>query len=155
LDYINNAAPADKPFFLVASLVNPHDVLFYPKNFNNSYNDPSLLVGDIKLPPTVNENITYPNKPSVQYNFYKVFELSGALTTTQDKLNYLNFYGNLMKMQDNYLGQVMDALEARGMLDNTVIIRTSDHGEMGLSHHGLRQKNFNFYEQSLRVSTML
>jgi len=32
-----------------------------------------------------------------------------------------------------------------------LIIRTSDHGEMGLAHGGLRQKNFNFYEEALRV----
>ena len=37
------------------------------------------------------------------------------------------------------------------MLENTLIIRTSDHGEMGLTHGGQRQKNFNFYEESIRV----
>ena len=31
------------------------------------------------------------------------------------------------------------------------MIRTSDHGEMGLAHGGMRQKNFNVYEESLRV----
>jgi arylsulfatase A-like enzyme len=36
-------------------------------------------------------------------------------------------------------------------MDDTVVIRTADHGEMGLAHGGLRQKNFNFYEESLRV----
>ena len=32
------------------------------------------------------------------------------------------------------------------------MIRTSDHGEMGLAHGGLRQKNFNVYEETMRVS---
>jgi arylsulfatase A-like enzyme len=36
-------------------------------------------------------------------------------------------------------------------MENTLIIRTSDHGEMGMAHGGMRQKNFNFYEESLRV----
>ena len=36
-------------------------------------------------------------------------------------------------------------------MDDTLIIRTSDHGEMGLAHGGMRQKNFNFYEETLRV----
>jgi arylsulfatase A-like enzyme len=44
-----------------------------------------------------------------------------------------------------------EALETEGLLENTLIIRSSDHGEMGLAHGGLRQKNFNFYEESLRV----
>jgi choline-sulfatase len=37
------------------------------------------------------------------------------------------------------------------LYDDTLVIRTADHGEMGLAHGGLRQKNFNFYEESLRV----
>ena len=36
-------------------------------------------------------------------------------------------------------------------MDNTLIIQTSDHGEMGMAHGGMRQKNFNFYEETLRV----
>jgi choline-sulfatase len=31
------------------------------------------------------------------------------------------------------------------------VVRTADHGEMGLAHGGLRQKNFNFYEEATRV----
>ena len=37
------------------------------------------------------------------------------------------------------------------MLDNTLVIATADHGEMGTAHGGMRQKNFNFYEESMRV----
>jgi choline-sulfatase len=64
---------------------------------------------------------------------------------------YLNFYGNLMRSSDDYLVQVLDALDANGLTDDTLVIRTADHGEMGLAHGGLRQKNFNFYEESLKV----
>ena len=56
-----------------------------------------------------------------------------------------------MRSSDNYLVEVLDKLESHGMLDDTLIIRTSDHGEMGLAHGGLRQKNFNFYEETLKV----
>ena len=38
-----------------------------------------------------------------------------------------------------------------GLSDDTLIIRTADHGEMGLAHGGMRQKNFNFYEEATRV----
>src|SRR5213076_1680967 len=63
----------------------------------------------------------------------------------------INFYGNLMKLVDGYLVDVLNALEAQNLLENTLVIRTSDHGEMGLAHGGLRQKNFNYYEESTRV----
>ena len=56
-----------------------------------------------------------------------------------------------MRSSDNYLVDVLDKLEETGLLDDTLIIRTADHGEMGLTHGGLRQKNFNFYEEATRV----
>jgi arylsulfatase A-like enzyme len=67
------------------------------------------------------------------------------------KRAYLNFYGNLIKSSDAYLVQVLDTLTEQGLLDGTVVIRTSDHGEMGMAHGGMRQKNFNCYEETLRV----
>ena len=62
-----------------------------------------------------------------------------------------NFYGNLQRHVDQYVVQVMDTIEEAGLLDDTVVIATSDHGEMGMSHGGLIQKCFNFYEETMRV----
>ena len=56
-----------------------------------------------------------------------------------------------MRSSDSYLVNVLDKLEETGLLDNTLVVRTADHGEMGLAHGGLRQKNFNFYEEATRV----
>jgi arylsulfatase A-like enzyme len=56
-----------------------------------------------------------------------------------------------MRSSDSYLVNVLDKLEQTGLLDDTLIVRTADHGEMGLTHGGLRQKNFNFYEEAIRV----
>ncbi len=56
-----------------------------------------------------------------------------------------------MRSSDTYLVNVLDKLEETGLLDDTLIVRTADHGEMGLTHGGMRQKNFNFYEEATRV----
>jgi arylsulfatase A-like enzyme len=149
LQYINSHAAQQQPFFLVVSLINPHDVLLYPKNYVAAGYDDTWLEGTIRLPPTINEDLS--TKPTVQRQFLKLFNLTGRLTTPQMKRSYLNFYGNLMKATDAYLANVLDALATTGLLDNTVVVRTSDHGEMGLAHGGLRQKNFNVYEESTRV----
>jgi choline-sulfatase len=90
-------------------------------------------------------------KPIVQREFRALMDFAGPLPTPQMKRNYINFYGNLIKSSDAYLVNVLDTLQSRGLLDNTLVIRTADHGEMGLAHGGLRQKNFNVYEESLRV----
>lgn len=150
LEYLRSAAAQQQPFFLVVSLVNSHDVLFYPtENFILAGYDPSWLQGDIQPPETVDEDLT--TKPVVQREFLALFNLMGAVDTPEKQVKYLNFYGNLMKASDQYLVDVLHALDETGLRDNTVIIRTADHGEMGLAHGGLRQKNFNFYEESLRV----
>jgi choline-sulfatase len=150
LQYIDSVATGQQPFFLIISLVNPHDVLFYPsKTFEESGYDSSWLAGDIEVPPTNEEDLS--TKPTVQEEFLKIFNLTGKPKKEAEKRAYLNFYGNLMRSSDNYLVEVLNKLEAKGLYEDTLIIRTSDHGEMGLSHGGLRQKNFNFYEESLKV----
>jgi choline-sulfatase len=150
LQYLDSVATTQQPFFLVISLVNPHDVLFYPsRTFDESGYDSSWLAGDIEIPPTNDEDLS--TKPSVQEEFLKIFNLTGKPKSDAEKRGYMNFYGNLMRSSDNYLVEVLNKLEAKGLYEDTLIIRTSDHGEMGLSHGGLRQKNFNFYEETLKV----
>jgi choline-sulfatase len=149
LRYLNSRAPQQQPFFMVISLVNPHDVLFYPMVYLDAGYDDSWLQGTIGLPATVGEDLL--TKPIVQREFRALMDFAGPLPTPQMKRNYINFYGNLIKSSDAYLVNVLDTLKSRGLLDNTLVIRTADHGEMGLAHGGLRQKNFNVYEESLRV----
>lgn len=150
LEYLRSEAARQQPFFMVISLVNPHDVLFYPSTCRKAgYESKSWFEGDIGLPATVDEDLS--TKPSVQQEFLDLFNLTGALSDKEMQREYLNFYANLMKVSDDYLVRVLDALDDTGLMDDTVVIRTSDHGEMGLAHGGLRQKNFNFYEESLKV----
>jgi choline-sulfatase len=150
LEYLTSEAAQQQPFFLIVSLVNPHDVLAYPKIYETGgYNDSDLL-GDIGLPETVHEDLS--NKPTAQRAALTFMDIGlGLLPTDQDKRNYLNFYGNLMKESDAYLVDILDTLEAQNLMNNTLIIKTSDHGEMGMAHKGMRQKIFNFYEETLRV----
>jgi choline-sulfatase len=150
LEYLHSAAAREQPFFLVVSLVNPHDVLFYPTDsFEEAGYTDSWLLGDIEPPATVGEDLS--TKPVVQREFLALFNQMGSLDDEGMMRNYLNFYGNLMKSSDAWLVDVLQALDEKGLRDNTVVIRTADHGEMGLAHGGLRQKNFNAYEESLKV----
>jgi choline-sulfatase len=149
VQYLSSTAAQSQPFFMVVSLVNPHDVLFYPKTYASGGYDQSWLQGEIEVPKTANEDLS--TKPSVQAQFLKLFNASGPIPTAQMKRNYLNFYGNLMKASDAYLMKILQTLAKAGLLDNTLVIATADHGEMGTTHGGMRQKNFNFYEESTRV----
>ena len=56
---------------------------------------------------------------------------------------------------DRNLGRLVDALgdadDPGSLRSRTVVVRCADHGEMGLSHGGLRQKMFNVYEETINV----
>jgi arylsulfatase A-like enzyme len=149
LQFLTERASTTQPFCLIISLVNPHDVLLYPNTYIDGGYDDSWLEGDIEPPRTVDEDMS--SKPTAQQDFLKLSNALGVLNTLQKKRNYINFYGNLIKVVDSYLVDVMDTLDTLGLTDDTVVIRTADHGELGLAHGGMRQKNFNAYEEGLRV----
>ncbi len=158
-----------KPFAMVVSLVNPHDVLAYPLTWGEGDPDTyfgysaDMIKGDIDiLPPTVNEPITGSMtadgydfsgnyKPQIQREWLRAQVGAQPLPTDQLKLNYLNFYGNLMKIADSQMGEVINTLAKQGEVNSTMFVSTADHGEMGMSHGGMVQKMFNAYEESIRV----
>jgi arylsulfatase A-like enzyme len=59
-----------------------------------------------------------------------------------------NYYG-LIREIDDWVGEIMNTLDEHNLTDNTLIIFTSDHGEM-LGAHGMREKNV-FYEESAHI----
>ena len=63
-----------------------------------------------------------------------------------------HYYANV-SMIDTQVGKILDSLEQRGVLDNTMIIFTSDHGDC-LNDHGHSQK-WTMYEQSVRVPAIV
>ena len=63
-------------------------------------------------------------------------------------------YYAMIELIDDNVGRMLDALEGSGQLDNTVVIFTSDHGEM-LGDHGLLLKGCRFYEGLVRVPLII
>jgi choline-sulfatase len=149
--YLKEAAKQDQPFFLTASMVNPHDVLAYPSNFEDfGYTDDYLKSTGITRPETADERLK--TKPAIQNRYVKFCELAGlAPSTADEQTNYLNFYGNLMRETDAHLVSILDTLDQLKLTENTLVIVTADHGEVGTAHGGMIQKNFNIYEETLRV----
>ncbi len=119
LEYLGGQAAKEQPFCMVISLVNPHDVLFYPNTYEEGGYNKSWLEGAIRPPATVSESLT--SKPRVQKEFLEIFNVGGGkISTPEMQRKYLNFYGNLMKSSDDYLVNVLDALETSGLLEEYV-----------------------------------
>lgn len=144
-----------KPFAMVVSLVNPHDVLAYPNSMDEFGYGDEWLKGDIDLlPPTFTENKRDNFKPSIQSQWTELQALNGQLFDEAGALNYLNFYGNLLKVADAQIGEVVNLLRKpryRSELKNTMLVSTSDHGEMATSHGSMVQKMFTAYDEAIKV----
>jgi choline-sulfatase len=106
--------------------------------------------------PSRDENLATNNKPTAQAQtlLYLAAGL-GVLPTDLEKRNYVNFYAYLQKVVDAHIGTVLDALEAQGLWDSTIVIRAADHGELGLAHGGLRQKMFNAYHEAINIPLVI
>jgi arylsulfatase A-like enzyme len=71
-----------------------------------------------------------------------------------EKIRYMisNYYG-LIRELDDWVGKILDKLDELELTEHTLIVFTSDHGEM-LGAHGLREKNV-FYEESAHIPLIL
>ncbi len=150
------AAPdLPEPFCLIVSLVNPHDVLGYPASYaGGGYRREQFSDLPVDLPATAGEDLR--EKPTA-HALLKLGQTSylGPLRTRAEQLDYVRFYAHLHSLVDAKIGRLLAALgdpgDPRSLRSRTVVARFSDHGEMGLSHGGLRQKMFNAYEETVRV----
>ena len=150
-----------QPYCLVLSLVNPHDVLGYPNQVQYGYNQSDYTGREIpNLPTSVNEKLVENAKPIAQVQTNIAADgLLGVLKNDDMKLNYLNFYAFLLKKIDGEIGKIVDVLyddkEGINLANDAVVIRLADHGEMGMSHGGMRQKAFVAYEEAIRIPMVI
>ncbi|MBI4978746.1 MAG: sulfatase-like hydrolase/transferase [Spirochaetes bacterium] len=119
--------PHAKPFFLVASFLNPHDICEYGRCAELTAMlpaDPGLL-------------------PPVRPNTHAVDGLPSALAALKPKnqdrsdrewREYLYVYERLIEKADAHIGSVMETLRQTGLAESTIVVFTSDHGEMMGSH---------------------
>ena len=149
------AAPLPEPFCLIVSLVNPHDVLGYPHSYRaGGFERGQFADMGVPLPATIDEPLR--EKPAI-HSLMQLGQTSyiGPLADRRAQQDYVNFYAYLHGVVDEKVGRLLRALgdpgDPRSLRARTVIARISDHGEMGLSHGGLRQKMFNAYEETIRI----
>ena len=153
LDYLKKVGEKDsaecKPFCLFISLVNPHDVWVYPNAYEAAgYNKEDFISIGIELPTNKIDDLT--TKPSVQLKAREAFQKASPLSGLEEEMGYVNFYAYVNKVVDGHIQTILDALDSYGLTEDTVIIRTADHGELGLSH-GMREKSYTVYEETIHI----
>lgn len=132
----------DRPFFLLVSFTHPHDPFaITPEQWDRYDHD------DIDLPAV--PPIPYDQLDPHSQRLYRVSAMDQYAQTKERVLNARHAYYGAISYVDDKVGQLLQALRATRQLENTIIIFTSDHGEM-LGERGLWYK-MSFFEWSARV----
>jgi len=143
--------PHHRPFFLVASFDNPHNICEWRRQQNVPW-------GSIGEPPKVEDCPMLPANfaiPPFEPEAIRIITTSnrrmypGPNYSDDQWRRYRWAYFRLVEKVDAQIGQILDALRDTGLADNTLVIFSSDHGDGNSSHH-LVQKSF-LYEEAMRV----
>jgi arylsulfatase A-like enzyme len=126
-----------QPFLLYLPFHAPHDTRNAPKEYHDMY-PPE----DIKLP----DNFM-PMHPFDNGDLYiRDEKLAPYPRTERDTKNQLADYYAIITHMDDQIGEVLEVLESKGMIDNTIIVFATDSG-LGMGSHGLFGKQ-NLYEDA-------
>jgi arylsulfatase A-like enzyme len=164
--------PHDKPFLLVASFINPHDICMMAisdeKNPGN-IKGPKALMEAMKLPSDVPRSEFFEKIcPPLPANF-AIPQGEPEAILSADKRSFRTHvrndwsdeqwrmhrwaYARLTEMVDAQIAEVLKALRESGLEKNTLVVFVSDHGDMDAAHR-LEHKSV-FYEESARVPLLV
>jgi len=124
----------DRPFFVLLNYIDTHTPYLSPPPFHTKYMDPQQRAQESK-------------------DRMEPWELPRE--NVEDKIPlWVAAYDGALSYTDAELGRLLDDLRRRGLLDNTLVIVTSDHGE-AFGEHGLFQHTHSLYKEVLHVPLIL
>ncbi|KAI9002907.1 sulfatase [Hyaloraphidium curvatum] len=165
-------AAEKKPWFLAVNMVNPHDVMFYDTDepgkpvqaegaLADLHSDPPHALyqnkWDFDLPKSFSQPIDSPGRPHAHFEFAVTDAvLTGRIPADQEwrwKKRH-NFYLNALLDVDRNIVAVLDELRDTGLDSNTIVILTSDHGELDGAHQ-LSGKGATAYREQNNVPLII
>jgi arylsulfatase A-like enzyme len=151
-----DANAGNGPWCTTVSLVNPHDICWWPKNPLPETAPHWFTAGPVNF--ETPDDLRLQAKPQLQIDYMNFMSplMTGAVTYAGPDVaaqwaRCLDMYLWLQQQVDHQIGRVLDTLASHPDVDrNTVVVFTSDHGEYAGSH-GLRGKGAAVYDESIRV----
>jgi len=156
------------PWALFVSLVNPHDIMYFNTDAPGEHvQDTGRLLmhaapapqhaayrqrWDATLPASLGQPMNAPGRPRAHAEFDRAwgYTLGNIPPEEQRWQRFSDFYYNSIRAVDNQLALLLTELDNLGLTDNTIVVFTSDHGEMG-GAHGLRGKGPFAYQQVMHL----
>ncbi len=166
--FLDAAETDERPWFLAVNFINPHDIMFYRAwdgqtkrrtvyRLCAAPDDPlykELVEED--LPPNFGP-ASLVGKPKAMSRCTEVYNsMLGPIPWDDPKVAraYRQYYWACMHDVDRHISAVLDALDQSGQAQNTIIMYTTDHGEMG-GAHGLRDKGSACYRELSNVPMLV
>lgn len=159
---------AGKPWALFVSLVNPHDVMYFNTDEpGRNVQDSGRLVmhaarapkhklyeatWDMPVAATYKEPFDAPGRPKAHGEFNKVWSyVLGDIPPEEERWRRLNdYYLNSIRNVDLQLASMLNELDQLSLGERTIIVFTSDHGELA-GAHGLRGKGPFAYQEGMHL----
>jgi arylsulfatase A-like enzyme len=127
-----------KPFSITCSFITPHDPNVVPSPYYEQFSP-----GEVRLPANRGHR-----EPRFERDWSRTMAAVPGETGVRE---FLRVYHGCVRLLDDQIGRVLDALEATGRASNTMVVFTSDHGDMAGGHGMLWKSTTAFYEEVVRV----
>ena len=144
LDYLDRHANDDKPFALFLMYLDPHDIYHYKPGKSE------VTTEDVELGESWKKQ-DFDSVPKVHREFME--HNQGEFIVDADEetwKGYRDFYRQKVKLYDDHVGRVVNRLKDLGLWENTIVINTSDHGDMDTFHRLVFKGPF-MYEHMMRI----
>jgi choline-sulfatase len=132
----------ERPFFLLVSFTHPHDPFAITQAYWDRYKHDEV---DLPSVPPIPVDQLDPHSQRI----YSGCGMDQYEQTENRVRNARHAYYSMISYVDDKVGQLLQALDATGLGEDTIVVLTSDHGEM-LGERGLWYK-MNFFEWSVRI----
>ena len=143
-----DAEEGAQPWLTVCSFLNPHDSSFFGAiGLTQGLRYRAKDVPHVDQAPTRDEDLS--TKPACQQSYVDNWSRMGAPQPWIE--THLKYYYKVQATVDEQVTRVLDALRASGDYENTIVIFSSDHGDMQGAHGGMHEKWHNAYDEALRV----
>ena len=142
----NRGAGEDIPFFMVTSFIHPHDPYEPPREHWDRF-------ADVEIPAPEHPEVPDAAQDPHTHRLRAMSGFDQRETTAEEVARARRSYYAAVSYIDDHVGRIRERLGSLGLLEKTVIVVTSDHGDM-LGEKGLRYK-MSHYEESARVPLIL
>lgn len=147
----------DVPFFLWASFPDPHNPQVAPSPWYKLYKPKDMKVPRFDKRDYDDTSPYYAELKKFKPNFAPYMETGfgvHGLNRQRESIRHIKrrvaVYQGMVSFMDKYIGKILDKLDELGLADDTIVVFTTDHGDM-LGQHGIHCKCIAHYEDLLRV----